>query len=85
MDDPNFTPGPSKKKDRKSFPDAFDKLMEEYGMVDFAFVARSVDGLSVSNWTAGTGESIISDEDRRMYLHGKLAQLQFSLITFVKS
>ncbi len=65
---------------RIPFFKALDNLMDNYGMVDYAFVAKAVDGQVRANWIAGTGEGVISDRERAGQLYFELGHLQHSLI-----
>jgi hypothetical protein len=73
-----------KKKPNLPLDKALEVLFERHGYVDFAYVARSVDGEKRGTWVAGDGQNPVGDEDRSLLLHGDMEVLQGTIIDRAK-
>lgn len=73
-----------KKKPNLPFEKAVEMLFERHGYVDYAVVARSVDGEKRGFWLAGDGQNPLGDEDRSLLLHGDMEVLQSTIIDRAK-
>lgn len=74
-----------KKKPALPFEKAVEVLFERHGYVDYAIVARSVDGEKRGFWLAGDGQNPLGDEDRSLLLHGDMEVLQGTIIDRAKA
>jgi len=72
--------GVHKMKGKRLLYKAFGDLMESYGIVDWAFVGRKVDGEIDSFWDAGTGKDAVGDLERTDVLHSEMERLQFDML-----
>ena len=68
------------KETKRTFGQALDDLMDSYGRVDYAVVAKTVDGHIDATWMAGTGNDPISDRERANVLHAEMERLQMDLM-----
>ncbi len=71
-----------KSKKSKNIIEAIDDLMESYGMADYAFYCRAVDGVAFGNWTCGTGDDPMGDRERTDILCTELERLRFSILSY---
>lgn len=76
----NMDEDEKKAKRRPSLFPALEAVLDTYGVVDYAFVGRSVDGEIHATWFAGIGDSIISDRERQGNLYFELEHLQAHIL-----
>lgn len=67
-------------KKKRAFGLALDDLMETYGMVDYAVVAKTVTGRIDATWIAGMGDDSISDRERADVLYSEMERLQMDIL-----
>lgn len=65
---------------KKPFADAFNDMMELYGVADFAFVGRKVDGEIDGFWVAGIGNDVIGDRERADVLYAEMNRLSVDML-----
>lgn len=70
----------SEENKKQNFIQRFLSLMEEYDIVDFAFVGKKLTGEANAFWEAVTEEDPMSNYERTGLLHYELSKLALTMV-----